>query len=383
LIKPYNDQDVYLFTNGEKRIFSRTKIFESYSYDLNQVVTVEQDIFDFIPTGEPMPFREGALLKGTKPGVFLIEYGKKREFCSQESYLGLGYSWSSIILVSDEILNEIERGEDICSTDFRPSGTLIKTENNPYIYLMTDNYKYRYPTQEHFLSWGYEMEQVITISEAEMESYPAGPDISFRPGTLLKGSSEAVYVMVEGKKHPFIGGDIFSAYGFCSGNITIIADDVLATVPTSDILTFSPLELIVTGTGGMYYPTPDVSLTISKNISQNPFRLNYIQYTSSVTVTGILHDSGFAYELSATYPDGTLAQPTQPYTVTLTYNQDTLPAQVNENTLALYVWENNRWVRESTSSVDTVANTITASPARFGLFAILAQDKIYLPIILK
>jgi hypothetical protein len=90
------------------------------------------------------------------------------------------------------------------------------------------------------------------------------------------------------------------------------------------------------------------------------------------------------FEVTAVYSDtGQPAQPTQPYTVTVQYTDDERGPAI-EDTLALYWWDGTQWVREPTSGVDTTNNTVTTTPARFGLWAVLGETRrMLLPVISK
>jgi hypothetical protein len=55
-----------------------------------------------------------------------------------------------------------------------------------------------------------------------------------------------------------------------------------------------------------------------------------------------------------------------------------------ESTLGLYSWDGSQWVREPTSSVDAVANRLTATPDHMTPFAVLGETKrVYLPIVMR
>ncbi|MBN2001945.1 MAG: peptide ABC transporter substrate-binding protein [Anaerolineae bacterium] len=79
-------------------------------------------------------------------------------------------------------------------------------------------------------------------------------------------------------------------------------------------------------------------------------------------------------------------EPQQPYTLTITYAQASLPTSVNEDTLKLYYWNGGSWEPEPTSQVDTVANIVSATPNHLGTWAILGirpRHDIYLPLVLR
>jgi hypothetical protein len=103
--------------------------------------------------------------------------------------------------------------------------------------------------------------------------------------------------------------------------------------------------------------------------------------------TGNLPNVGRFYNLKATYLSN--GQPAnvaegQTYSVTVTYEQGNVPPSVGEGNLALYSWTNSAgWVKEETSAVDTLANTVTATPNHFSSWAILGKVRVYLPMVVR
>lgn len=101
---------------------------------------------------------------------------------------------------------------------------------------------------------------------------------------------------------------------------------------------------------------------------------------------------GLFYDLDATYlANGLPAQPEpgKRYSITVNYRQEDVPADVDERILALYSWNGSTWIKEPTSTVDVDANTITATPTHFSLWAALIDGNsslfwpVYLPIIIR
>ncbi len=88
---------------------------------------------------------------------------------------------------------------------------------------------------------------------------------------------------------------------------------------------------------------------------------------------------GTAFHLFAEQEDGLeIVQPQVPYQVSIQYAAD--QPGVAESDLALYAWDGYDWVREPSSSMDPRTRTVSASPDRFSLWAVLADSqRIYLP----
>jgi hypothetical protein len=103
--------------------------------------------------------------------------------------------------------------------------------------------------------------------------------------------------------------------------------------------------------------------------------------------SSVLPHAGVFFDLNVTSASsGQPAQiaPGQTYTVVVHYDEANVPTYVNEADLALYFWNGTRWIKEPTSVVDTVNNTITATPNHFSAWAALfTRYFIYLPLTLR
>ena len=92
---------------------------------------------------------------------------------------------------------------------------------------------------------------------------------------------------------------------------------------------------------------------------------------------------GEPFVVTAHFPDtGQIAEPSLPYTLTVTYT----PADLDgapEETLALYRWDGEQWISEHTGTLDPSANTVTATVTELGTWAILGEGRtssLYLPL---
>lgn len=96
---------------------------------------------------------------------------------------------------------------------------------------------------------------------------------------------------------------------------------------------------------------------------------------------------GVFFDVDATYvANGQSAQPIpgQTYTIVVHYDEATVPYGINEEELALYYWNGTDWVMEPTSTVDTVNNTLTATPNHFSVWAGLFEAyEVFLPMVIR
>jgi hypothetical protein len=99
---------------------------------------------------------------------------------------------------------------------------------------------------------------------------------------------------------------------------------------------------------------------------------------------GNLLGIGHSFEVAAVCSStGEPVQPARPYSITVHYDDVERGAAI-ETTLAIYRWDDGRWAKEISSAVDTRANTVTATPNRFSLWAVLGETwRAFLPASFK
>lgn len=59
--------------------------------------------------------KEGSLVKGSTPAVYVIEDGKKRHIPDPATFKHMGFSWNAIRQISDEVLQQIADGQPLPS----------------------------------------------------------------------------------------------------------------------------------------------------------------------------------------------------------------------------------------------------------------------------
>jgi hypothetical protein len=107
--------------------------------------------------------------------------------------------------------------------------------------------------------------------------------------------------------------------------------------------------------------------------------------TTTITFTAILADdapatgqlvgTGHAFAITGTSDTtGQPVQPTKPYSITIQYS-DAERGPAIANTLALYFWDGGRWVKEPSSTVDSAAHTVSATPSHFSTWAVLGETR--------
>jgi hypothetical protein len=208
------------------------------------------------------------------------------------------------------------------------------------------------------------------------------------PDLVLRNDGNLVFTEVQGLDPAIFVWSLQAvpSYGVALGDYDGDQDLDALVAANQLLVTWRNQDTTLPASGGSVTPASGVTITIPDGAFTDTVVINYIQHP--IANTGSLQHVGFFYELDCTYlSTGAAAtlQSGQHYTITVTYDQADVPPGVNEAHLALYMLDDFAgWVKEPTSVVDTVANTITATPTHFSLWGVLeAKYVVYLPLVVR
>jgi oligopeptide transport system substrate-binding protein len=111
-----------------------------------------------------------------------------------------------------------------------------------------------------------------------------------------------------------------------------------------------------------------------------------VSSVSRVKAGGPLTGIGHLFDVTAVVtPTGEAAVLASGRTYNLTVHYtDQERGPVKEDTLALYSWDGDQWVKDPTSQVDGVLNEVSATPDHFSLWAVLGEtNRTFLPLVLR
>jgi len=204
LVKVAGSSAVYLIQGAQRRVFPHANVYHSWGYpaDYSTVKTVTQSELNAYDEGNPVPFRDGSMFRGTatsfegfdKTAVFYVENAKIRPVKSEEIYQALfnDPNWKLVTWVPDDLLSKFAypQGSMIESADKHPDGCLIKYEGDDKIYLI-QNGKKREITPSAIALNKLSNQKVLTVPANE--TYPDGTKISgVEEALVTPGWSEVV-----------------------------------------------------------------------------------------------------------------------------------------------------------------------------------------------
>jgi hypothetical protein len=188
-------------------------------------------------------------------------------------------------------------------------GDLIKTADNPALYLVSGSTKRVFPHASVYHSWGYpsDYSTVKTVSATDLAAYTDGTAVPFRDGSLFRGvtsslhgkDASCVFVVSDGKLRPIKSAEVYQGL-YNDPNWTLvkwIPDDMLSkfNYPLGDMVETSDTH--PNGTIVKYADSPALYLIENGKkrafVSWDAYVANRYQNANIVTIPD-----------TETYPDG-------------------------------------------------------------------------------
>ncbi|KKS52055.1 MAG: D-alanyl-D-alanine endopeptidase 1 [Candidatus Magasanikbacteria bacterium GW2011_GWD2_43_18] len=138
-----------------------------------------------------------------------------------------------------------------------PSGTLLKSTNDPLVYLIQDGKKRPFASMTA-LATRFDPKRIITVPGSELARYDLGKSISLPNYAIVKTPSGSYYLLDYDTKRPFASSDTVGKLGYNPDEILDISEDDLSTYTLGTTITANTTnpfgELVkIKENGALYY----------------------------------------------------------------------------------------------------------------------------------
>ena len=122
-----------------------------------------------LPDRQALIIRDGLVLKGPGPEIYVIENDEKRWISSLDAFEHYGYSWDLVRVVDQPFLDQFPDG--------RPLHVLVKCSNSPHVFRLENNTKRWIKDIPTLLSEGHAWEDVRVVDCRWLRELPDGETI--------------------------------------------------------------------------------------------------------------------------------------------------------------------------------------------------------------
>jgi hypothetical protein len=127
-----------------------------------------------MPDTAALVIRDGLVLKGSSPEIYVLEDDKLRWISSLDAFEFYGYHWEDVHIVDDGFLEKFETG--------KPIHVLLKCQGSPHIYALENGQKRWIKDIPTFEAEGYVWDDVKLVSCTYLRDLPDGPPIPENAG---------------------------------------------------------------------------------------------------------------------------------------------------------------------------------------------------------
>ena len=216
---------IYLIDGGKKRSLAlNAKQFSALGFNWSLVKPVTEGELGLYPNGSAVIYGpDKNLIHDSSGRVYYILSGRKHWVTSGTLFAMLGYQWKNVKAKADDYVSSILDGANMVY----PSGTLVKASSQT-VYLIDNGQRREFLSSQSLLKLGYKTNKIINVSDEELVIYPAGPFMSYKDGTLVKSaSSPTVYAISGGQRKEIISNEQFANLGYQTKNILTVSDEEL------------------------------------------------------------------------------------------------------------------------------------------------------------
>ena len=235
LLQAKGKPGVWLIELGKKRPFL-TKGALTSRHDTQKIIIVEQSDLDNYDLGNPIKYPQYSILRSPKGTIYLLDSDTKRGFASQEAFRKIGINPEEIIDASLDDLAPYREGAPITAQSAYPTGALLQNMKTGGVYFVSNGDKS--PVWDRsLLKYKFRDKKIIAVKPQELDKYKTIDPERFGDGELLRSPGDsAVYLIAQGKKLPFLTGSAFEKLGYKWKNVIMASDKLLTLYPQGDTI---------------------------------------------------------------------------------------------------------------------------------------------------
>lgn len=215
LLKALDNPDVYLIQDGKKRQIKSMSALMS-RFDPKNIIQVPASELDRYETGAPLAFANYSILKeGTT--YYLVDFDVIRPFKSKQVFQSFGYNPDEVIEVDEDDFESYELGDPITSQEEAPLGRIILIGKQLY-FVKSDTYA---PLYDQAIARTRFPQLVIEKGTAEdLAGLDKVDPLTFPDATLIGDKQTGkIYVVENGKRKHITSEVVFNGLGYNWGNV--------------------------------------------------------------------------------------------------------------------------------------------------------------------
>lgn len=171
---------IYLLVGEQKRRIASPKAFSAIGFNPEEVEDVQSsDLKEYVDgavldVGISSSAVVGSLLQDAKTGGVYFVDGAQKHPVWDKALLSMRFGGMTIVPVKPVVLEKYANGDPVRL----PEGALVKTKNDPSVYLVGGGVRRAFADEDAFFAVGYKWSDVVTVNPKLLALHPLGAPIS-------------------------------------------------------------------------------------------------------------------------------------------------------------------------------------------------------------
>ncbi len=217
---------IWLIEGGKKRLFLNWSAFIS-RFKPEQIVITKQEDLDNYSEGETIKFANYSLVQTPDKQIYLLVDKEKRPFASLAVFQKIGFNPEEIEKTTANDLASYQTGKTITATSTYVTGVLMQDKKGGGVFYVENGTKAPI-LDKIFLSTKFQGKKILKVTTQQLDSYTKIGPVLFSDGTLLKTDNfPTVYLISNGSKRPFADETAFNKLGYNLQNVITASSQVL------------------------------------------------------------------------------------------------------------------------------------------------------------
>lgn len=230
ILQVKNDTGIWLIENGKKRPFLNYSAFMS-RYNPAQILKVNSEDLDNYQQGDSIKFSNYSIVQTPDKTIYLLVDKEKRSFTNLAVFKKIGFNVAEIESATTEDLINYQIGKEITTTSTYVTGALLQDTKSGGVFYVENGIKAPL-TDKALLTTKFKGKKIVRVSPTILAAYPKTDPVLFGDGTLLKTDNfPMVYLISNGQKRPFGGENAFVSLGYNYRNVISVSSQFLYLYP--------------------------------------------------------------------------------------------------------------------------------------------------------
>ncbi|MFA6533939.1 MAG: hypothetical protein WCT37_02070 [Patescibacteria group bacterium] len=236
LVQVKGQTDVWYIQYGTRRPI-KSKSALATRFDEKKIIPISQSDLDLYPLGWPISLANYSLVRSPRGQIYLIVDDEKRPIMSQAVFKKIGWNPEEVEDVGEADLDNFLEGDPITENSIYPQGILAQDTTSGGIFFVKDGKKAPIWSKE-LMQVNYPGRKLIKLTPKELEGYETVAPVTFKDGTLIKSNEwPEVYAVSNGKLRWIPDEATFIGLGYKWANIVSTAYKVVVLHPLGETLT--------------------------------------------------------------------------------------------------------------------------------------------------